>query len=288
MFHKEKSILSLRLFSALLLFILLLSACSAPAVTPTATKTATVDAPPVPTVTLAAPTATVEPTQVQEDQAGERDSLSVDVNGVAQDVSSQVVPAVSASAGGPFWDVMPQYTLLTLAGYPITNHLLQPQIFVYPVNDLVAANAGAGQIVANLEGLLQSQEAGKTLPFLPLFNASQVIHAQVKYLDFKSGQGVRYLTQFDQGILPINNHELIYTYQGLTSDGKYYVAAVLPVNLAGLPADEKVNGQEPPEFRSDFPKYLEDTVSALEQPPAGAFVPDLNKLDAMVQSIEIQ
>ena len=46
------------------------------------------------------------------------------------------------------------------------------------------------------------------------------MHSQVQYLDFKNGTGVRYLTQFDQGILPINNYELVYTYQGLTSDGK--------------------------------------------------------------------
>ena len=68
------------------------------------------------------------------------------------------------------------------------------------------------------------------MPFLPLFNAAQVMHTHLQYLDFKNGQGLRYLTEFDQGIIPINNYELIYTYQGLTGDGKYYVAAVLPVN----------------------------------------------------------
>jgi hypothetical protein len=99
---------------------------------------------------------------------------------------------------------------------------------------------------------------------------------------------VRYLTQFDQAPLPVNNHELIYTYQGLTSDGKYYVAAVLPVNLASLPADEKVDEQDQPKFVNGFLQYLDKVVGTLNQQPASAFTPDLNSLDKMVQSIEIK
>lgn len=139
-----------------------------------------------------------------------------------------------------------------------------------------------------MQNLLQSQQAGQYLPFLPLFNASQALHAQDKYLDFKNGKGVRFLTQFDQAPLPINNFELIYTYQGLTADGNFYVAAVLPINHPSLPADNKITGKEPPEFTSDFPKYLANTASALEQQPAGSFTPDLAKLDAMMSSWEVK
>lgn len=40
------------------------------------------------------------------------------------------------------------------------------------------------------------------MPFLPLFNAQQAMHAHVQYLDFQSGQGLRYLTQYDQAPSP--------------------------------------------------------------------------------------
>ena len=127
------------------------------------------------------------------------------------------------------------------------------------------------------------------MPYLPLYNAAQVMHAQVQYIDFKNGVGVRYLTQFDQAILPINNHELHYTFQGLTADGKYYVAAVLPVNLPVLPEDESVDLNNPPQnFVEDFPKYLSDTVAMLNGQSPGAFTPDLSQLDAMIESIEIK
>lgn len=85
----------------------------------------------------------------------------------------------------------------------------------------------------------------------------------------------------------MNNHELIYTIQGLTNDGNYHIGAVFPVNLASSPGDEKISGQEPAEFISDFPKYLDDVVNALDQQQTSSFTPDLRTLDAPIQSIEI-
>ena len=96
------------------------------------------------------------------------------------------------------------------------------------------------------------------------------MHTQVKYLDMKSGKGVRYLTQFNQGISPINNSELIYTFQGLTSDGKYYIAAVLPVTHPELPAGTDLN-EEQSKKMNDFQAYLSETVTLLDQQPAKAF-----------------
>jgi hypothetical protein len=111
----------------------------------------------------------------------------------------------------------------------------------------------------------------------------------LKYLDFKNGQGVRFLTQFDQAYLPINNDELFYTYQGLTSDGKYYVAAVLPVNAADLPADGTVTDElKAGDFGANFMLYLEQVVKQLESQPATSFTPDLGKLDAMMASLEVK
>jgi hypothetical protein len=91
------------------------------------------------------------------------------------------------------------------------------------------------------------------------------MHVQVQYLDFKNGKGVRFLTWYSQGIMPVNNHELIYTYQGLTGDGTYYVAAVLPVNHPSLPADGKVTGNEPPEFTSNYTAYIASVVNTLNR-----------------------
>ena len=214
--------------------------------------------------------------------------LSLDFNGLATDFQTETIAAVADDGNAPYWEVLPEYNVVTLQGYPISNHLMQPQIFIYPVDELGTANEGAAAIVASLQTLLQSPQEIKNMPFLPLFNAGQMMHAQVQYLDFTNGQGLRYLTWFSQGIVPVNNHELIYTYQGLTSDGKYYVAAVLPVNHPSLPADGKVTGNEPAEFPSDYPTYLANVVKNLNPQSAGTFTPDLTQLDAMLSSLEIK
>ena len=85
---------------------------------------------------------------------------------------------------------------MTLQGYPVSDHSMQPQIFIYPAGDLAPANETAGKMAAGLQALLQTRQAGDELPFLPLINAKQVMHPQVQYLDFKNGNGVRFLTQF--------------------------------------------------------------------------------------------
>ena len=79
-----------------------------------------------------------------------------------------------------------------------------------PGRKLAAANENMGKIAADLQTLLQTQQAGETLPFLPLLNEVQAMHAQVQYLDFSNGKGIRYLTQFNQGPVPVNNNQLIH------------------------------------------------------------------------------
>ncbi|MBX3056392.1 MAG: hypothetical protein KF770_07965 [Anaerolineae bacterium] len=211
--------------------------------------------------------------------------ISLDTSGIAAGFTAETVtPAVD----GPYWEVLPQYTQLTLQNYPISDHLMTPQIFIYPVEDLQAVNEGTVPIVTSLQTLLQSPQEITPMPFLPQFNAQQVMHTHLQYLDFQDGQGLRYLTQYDQAFIPINNYEMIYTYQGLTSDGKYYVAAVLPVNHPILPTDAAVTGNEPPEFTSDFPTYLANVVASLNPQAANTFTPNLTQLDAMMRSLEVK
>ena len=266
-------------FIALVAVTILLSACSPVVATPVATS--------VPVATLE-PAVTMVPEATQVPVMDNSLNFSLDTGSIASGYRTETIPAVTDTQNNPNWVVLPTYTKVTLEGYPISEHLMQPQIFIYPVDELVKINEGAGMIVTSLQTLLQSPQEIPNMPFLPLFNAAQVMHVQVQYLDFKSGQGLRYVTEFDQAFVPINNYELIYTYQGLTSDGKYYVAAVLPVNHPDLPADGTVTGNEPPEFTSDFPAYMANMVKMLNPQAANTFTPDLTQLDAMMSSLEIK
>lgn len=262
---------------------MLLSACQPASVStslPTAQPTATAQ-PPAPTLPPAATQTPVQPTQPPASDSGD---FTLDLTGVANGQAVETVGAVE-SLGDKFWtQVMPQHRRMTLQGYPDNSHYMQPQIFVYPAADLGKFSQVAGQAATDLQKLLKDKKQGEDLPFLPLINAAQVMHTQVEYLDFKNGKGVRYLTFYSQGILMITNADLFYTFQGLTSDGKYYVAAVLPVSHAELPAKEQISTVTGAEYRD----YIAKTTEWLGQQAASSFTPDLAKLDAMVKSIEVK
>ncbi len=156
--------------------------------------------------------------------------------------------------------------------------------------ELAAANLQAAKRIDALRQLLQSkpEDTGAELPFLPLRNEVQQMRADVGYLPFSGGQGVRYLTQYSQGPIPINNQGLFYTFQGLTDDGRYYVAAILPVAHSMLPADaESLPQSERDAASADFAQYLSDTTKALNAQNGAGFQPALTELDALVQSITV-
>jgi hypothetical protein len=214
---------------------------------------------------------------------------------VAASASAGDQPANPGTSGGPYWEALPQHVEITLNGYPITGHQFQPQIFIYPVDEFKTLNEAAGQVIADLEILLQNKPVeqqldttggtstpSQAIPFLPLQNAQQLIHAQMKYLDFKNGQGVRFVTQYDQYAAAINNHEAFYAFQGLTSDGKYYLAAILPINLASLPDGGVIpSGMEPS-------SYYQNMYQQLNNAPSASYHPDLDKLDELMASFEIK
>jgi len=276
----------------LLLMLMILAGCNAaseenlgqPSDPPAPPATSAPVAPVEPTATTVPPNAT----ETAVPATGSAPSISLDTGSIATGFQTETIAALPAGSDAPYWELLPEYTVATLQGYPISNHLMRPQIFVYPLQELQDVNEGAGQIVASLQTLIASPQEIPNMPFLPLFNASQVMHAQVQYLDFLNGQGLRYVTEFDQAFIPINNYELIYTYQGLTGDGKYYVAAVLPITHPSLPADANVTGNEPPEFTSNFPTYLANVTSDLNTQASNTYSPDLTQLDAMMSSLEIK
>lgn len=262
----------------LLTLMVLLSACNTGTSTPV----------PLPSSTLPAPTALPIPTQTPDDNMMQSmPSVTIDITGVAQSTGTIKIDAVPSTPDQMWWAVMPEYNLLPLIGYPITDHAKDPQLFVYPVEGM-AVNETAAKTVESLKVLLQDQKVGDQLPYLPLSSDIQIMHTQVKFLPFKNGTGLRFLSQLGNGMAPINNHQLLYTYQGLTSDGKYYISAQLPVYLPGLPMNSTDTDNLPLEFTSDYTTYVTGIVNRLNLEEDSAYTPDLSKLDVMMESIEVK
>jgi hypothetical protein len=206
---------------------------------------------------------------------------------LASGYDCQTIPEVS----GQGFDVNPQYTELTLQGYPLSDRFFTPRIEVYPVLRFseLAPEAVNPRLVS-LHALIGGGPVGDSLPLLPIFNAAQIFHAQYRVIGFSGGAGIRFLTEYAQYTAPINNHDMFYTFQGLTGNGLYWISAIFPISNAVLPenGDNPPNGQSFEDFSNNYQDYLAEIVPQLNSQTADSFTPSLTALDTLVASILIQ
>ena len=208
---------------------------------------------------------------------------------IAGDVQGETLPAEDG-AEGPQWEIAPQHIVFSFVGYVLPDTFHKPVIIVYPAEEYAAMSETAAGTISDLRDLLEQKPASpEQIPFLPMWNAAQFMQANVAYIDFQNGAGVRFLTQYGQAANPINNHELFYAFQGLTHDGRHYVAAILPASNPILPADgSAVPGDDFGAFADNFQDYINDIEGQLSAQPASSFTPDLSLLDEMIKSLRVE
>jgi hypothetical protein len=210
---------------------------------------------------------------------------------VAQQITATTLPAQNPGPDAPYWAIVPAYDEINFVGYPSKNTYHRPRIEVYSVAEFAAINPAAKDQIDQLKQLLgDAPGTPDRIPLIPIFNAAQVFRSQVKYLNFQSGQGVRFVTQYDQAIIPVNNQEVFYTFQGLTSDGRYYIAAILPVATSALPDTDQMSQEQMQTLSTGeaFAAYLGQVVQTLNSLPPADFTPNLDALDAMILSLRLE
>lgn len=129
--------------------------------------------------------------------------------------------------------------------------------------------------------------SGRDINDLPFNNANGSFHSKVEYLNFRNGAGVLFLTQYTQEIWPnpVNNEELTCNFQGLTNDGKYYVAARLSLTHPSLPKGIDFTGHIE---RDDKLQYLRKQEQMLNGFAEASFQPSMKTLKALLSSISIK
>ncbi len=265
----------------------------------------------VPAPTLADPTALASPTVKAEPSttpaatsfpgtAVSFDRLSLVIpTGVAAGGSGSLVPETKGDSVAPY-DVAPAHLQFKLEGYALEGKFLLPQIYVYPaqVYAQLQEYGKAAQSLERLQAVLaqSSMVNVKELPEVPFFNVNQSLAAQVKVIPFQGGRGVRVVTLYAMSRAIINNHELIYHFEGLTDDGQSYVVAILPVTAPGLPEDGQPGSAVPqggvpvPDFNDmnvNWMGYYGDVRQMLQGLEPGAYTPNLDQLDALIGSLSI-
>lgn len=229
-----------------------------------------------------APETTVEP-EPNVDFNGIRFYLSPEL---AQGVLPELISAAEGDAAQTMpGEIHPEYTQFTLQGYILTNTFHDPRIYVYPLPDYRSLDSAVDDVASRLAELIEKQpEQVDTLPFLPLWNAAQQFHAQLDYIEFKNGAGIRFLTQYAQYYAPINNTDLFYTFQGISQDGEWYIALVLPVSHPTLLSTAEEGGGEPSDPVTYY-QQISEQISGLDEQ---SFIPSLFLLDELVVSLRVK
>ncbi|MBX3057421.1 MAG: hypothetical protein KF770_13215 [Anaerolineae bacterium] len=217
---------------------------------------------------------------------------------LAATLSTAVVAGRPSTGPDDFlFDVMPDHIAFTFSDtyadewtryHQTVNVPDQPQIPIFPLDAYAAMNPMAAAQIAQLNDLLRDRPdlPNGALPHLPPPNGQQDLQAQMRFLAFQNGAGMRYLTQFNQEPRQINNQEIYYTFQGVTADRAYYIAAFFPVQSSSLPADNTI--ADDAAFARDRQNYLEQTTANLNALPTTAFTPDLALLDALIASLLVE
>jgi hypothetical protein len=280
--------------------ILALTACTSHPPTILPSPSAAVSATETPIVPTPTVTSTAEAHATATQEAATAGPPTVETGQYFQGFQFRLPPALGAEARSrqtPFSEILgeqyPPYLEITLAGYAAQNTNFEPQILVYPVWLL---RENPTQIVQTLKDLLRDHPPSLrgSLPLLPPVPAGQLLHAQVRYLTFEGGSGVRLLTQFAQDASPIHNEGLLYIFQGLTSDDAYYISAFLPVSASFLPdqADDPEDLPFPaynsPNFDAEYTSYQQAIKARLEAASPEEFLPSLSALDQLIESFQTE
>jgi len=188
---------------------------------------------------------------------------------------------------GP-WEVMPEHYVIEPNGYPLTDTFLKPRIHVIPAADYAIMLEGALMTQNYLMELMESRDPNPTsLPILPIINAGSVFTSRVKYIELEKLHGVEGLTQLAQSFSVINNHELIYTFQGMTNDDRYWIGIILPITHNSLPADQSGNpyGDDYETFMEQYQTYTTEISQTLINSPDNTFTPNYASIQKVVESI---
>jgi hypothetical protein len=183
----------------------------------------------------------------------------------------------------------PEHIAFSFANYPgQTGEIVT--LRVYPVETYEAVGGTqASDEINRLADILEergSLDGQDSLPYLPLVPGDQVVYAQAVYIDFQGGAGIAYLTAFRLDVAPLTSGELIYTFQGLTDDGQYYISATFPVRTSALP-ETIADDFDYDAFAETFSTYLAETTEKLNDLTAADFTPRLDLLDSVVRSLVV-
>ncbi|KXK14626.1 MAG: hypothetical protein UZ14_CFX002001051 [Chloroflexi bacterium OLB14] len=230
--------------------------------------------------------APIEPTAVNGISFTDDNISFVIPTGIGTSAVEEIIPAVPAGEGLPWWGTYPEHHIYNLEGYSITDGFRSIAVYLYPIQEYVAMNEDVATRVETLKSLIANpnQPLPEHLPFLPTFNANAYFYSNFATVSFQNGSGIRYLTAFSQVPAPILNNLMLYTFQGITNDGLYYVSATFAVNIGFLVGKTAPTDWPDPVILQN---EIDTVTQQLNNSKPESFTPSLLVLDSFVQSINV-
>ena len=229
---------------------------------------------------------------------------------LAREVRAETVRAMPLMDEGDKPDgVFPEHVAFTLVGVEgAPADSFEPVVRVSSVAEyLKAFSVSSGYVrlaertLNELRRLIRRRPAALkgNVPMLPFPDGTEIFHAHVKYLRFRGGAGVAYLTQGQQDDSLINSQQVSYEFQGLTDDGRFYVSATFPAGAPGIAATRDADthegytlplypGRATARDKRRYAAYVERVRRKLERLPPERFSPSLRLYDELLSSIEIR
>lgn len=225
------------------------------------------------------------------------DTIQIDLQGLADSYIWEARGSTQPQPG-PGGDGRPAHIIVTFDGETADEALANNgrYLFIFPVE--AYQNIG-GQPVINqitrLEELIatangRAELPADPMPLLPPPTSFMNRWAQFADLSFADGTGVRYVSEAPnrQGIGPWVNLGTAYYYEGLTSDGRFYISLHWPVSTTALPntpADVPADIEAQSTNPDTYAAYLQATKDTLNALTPADWQPNLAELDALVNSI---
>jgi hypothetical protein len=216
---------------------------------------------------------------------------------LAQRVEVDNIAPFVDTEGMSMYGSLPGWTQFTFMNYPLlsaSSYYAMPQIFVYPVDGFPKSGSIVDQQLSAIQSFLAARapqtarlNSTESIPALPLINAAQVLVAKPQYLDFQNGSGIRFITTYAQTPYPVTNRLLLYQFVGLTADGRYLIGAKFPIAASVLPDDLDPATFNFDDFMATFDATMNQTVVSLDTLDASGYTPNLDTLDALIQSLMV-
>ena len=232
--------------------------------------------------------------------------ISIDTTGVAESWQAYVVPEKPYDDSMPPGPVgLPEHIEITFNGQtPDEREAFDPVMYIIPVtayetmyelneNESITRIMNA---IAEMTYSIPEPPPTSGMPVLPLEQVGtgfNDISASVDRIGANSQSttknGYRFVGRWNQDANPVTNQGLRYVYQGFTNDGVYLVSYWNPVRTDALPDNDPDFTQEQwDSFYSDPMAHINSQTENLNGLSASDWQPDLNNLDALVASLQIE